>query len=152
MGIVILSFLVIIFLVFAGLFLLFRKYGSRKSPFINLYYWITAVVITPLLYIGLLFIYLSISSSYERIGFDKENWAENRDSRYIYVEDLVDNNKLIGLTSTELKSMLSDADHEDDSTIIYYIGYSPQHFFNMDPDWLVTDLVNDKVSNAYVRE
>ena len=152
MGIVVLSFLVITVLVFAGLFLVFRKYSSRKNPLSNLYYWITALVVTPCLYIGLILIWLFVSSSYERKEFDKEKWEENRDSRYVYVEDLIVGEKLIGLTSSELKIMLGEADHEDDSTMIFYIGYSPEHFFNMDPDWLETDLIDGKVSNVNVRE
>ena len=152
MGILVLSFLVTSVLVFVGLFLLFRKYSSRKKPLSNLYYWITAIVATPCLYIGFLLIWLVVSSSYERKEFDKENWAENRDTRYVYVEDLVDGEKLIGLTSSELKSMLGEADHENDSTMTFYIGYSPKHFFNMDPDWLETNLIDGKVNNVYVRE
>lgn len=152
MGIVFLSFLVTAVLVFAGLFLLFRKYSSRINPLSNLYYWVSAIVATPCLYIGFLLVWFLISSSYERKEFDKENWAENRDDRYVYVEDLVDGDKLIGLTSQELKGMLGDADLEDDSTMIFYIGYSPKHFMNMDPDWLETELIAGKVSNVYIRE
>lgn len=81
-----------------------------------------------------------------------EKWTESRDSRYLYVEDLVDDEKLIGLTSSELKSMLGEADHEDDSTMIFYIGYSPKYFLNMDPDWLETTLINGRVSKVNVRE
>lgn len=152
MGIVVLSFLVTSVLVFASVFLLFRKFSPRKKPFSNSYYWITAIVATPCLYIGFLLIWFVGSSSYESKEFDKDNWAEKRDSRYEYVEDLLDGEKLIGLTSSELKSMLGEADHEDDSTMIFYIGYSPEHFLNMDPDWLETALIDGKVSAVYVRE
>lgn len=152
MGIVVLSFFVIAVLVFTGLFFLFRKYISRTKPMSSLYYWITAIVATPVFYIGFLFIWFFASSSYETQEFNKENWTENRDSRYVYVDDLIDSEKLIGLTSSELKSVLGEADYEDDSTMSFYIGYSPKHFLNMDPDWLETDLIDGKVSTAYVRE
>ena len=128
MGIVVLSLFVTTFLVFTGLFLLFRKYRPGKNPLSNLYYWISAIVAIPFLYIGFILIWFFVSSSYERKEFDKVDWAENRDSRYEYVEDLVDGEQLIGLTSSELKSMLGEADHEDDSTMTYYIGYSPKHW------------------------
>ena len=152
MGIVVLSLFVTTLLVFTGLFLLFRKYRPRKNPLSNLYYWISAIIATPSLYIGFILIWFFVSSSYERKEFDKVNWAENRDSRYEYVDDLVDGEKLIGLTSSELKSMLGEADHEDDSTMTYYIGYCPKHFLNMDPDWLETDLIDGRVCNVNVRE
>ena len=122
MGIVVLSFFVTTVLVFAGLYLLFRKYSSRKNPLSNVYYWLAAIVATPGFYIMFLFIWFFFSSSYERKEFDKESWANNRDSRYVYVEDLIEGEKLIGLTGDELKSMLGEADYEDDSTITFYIG------------------------------
>ncbi len=152
MGLLVLSLLVTAVLVFAGLFLLFGKYASGKNPLRNLYYWITAIVAIPCFYTGFLLIWFLVSSSYERKAFDKENWAQNRDSRYVYVEDLIDGEKLIGLTGSKLKMMLGKADYEDDSTMIFYIGYSPRHFLNMDPDWLETNLPEGKVSNVYVRE
>ena len=33
-----------------------------------------------------------------------------------------------------------------------YIGYSPKVFLNSDPDWIITDLIEGKVSKTYVRE
>ncbi len=65
---------------------------------------------------------------------------------------MIESKKLIGLTSGELKSLLGEADYEDDSIISFYIGYSPKHFLNMDPDWLKTNLIDGKVSNTYIRE
>jgi hypothetical protein len=47
--------------------------------------------------------------------------------------------------------MLGEADQTDDSTFVYYIGYSPNVFLNMDPDWLVTELTDGKVSYVYIR-
>ena len=152
MGIVVLSFFVTTVLVFAVLYLLFRKYSSRKNPLSNVYYWLAAIVATPGFYIMFILIWFFVSSSYERKEFDKESWTNNRGSRYVYVEDLIEGEKLLGLTGNELKSMLGEADHEDDSTMTFFIGYSPEHFLNMDPDWLVTDLTDRKVSEAYVRE
>jgi len=152
MGTVILSILFTIILVFSGLFFLFRKYRSHTNPLRNLYYWITAIVATPIFYIGFLFIWFFASPSYETQEFNKEKWTENRNSRYVYVDNLIDREILIGLTSSELKSILGEADYEDDSTMSFYIGYTPKHFLNMDPDWLVNELINGKVNNVYVRE
>ncbi len=152
MGIVFLSFLLTVVLVFTGLFFLFRKYNSKTNPLSSPYYWITAIVATPCFYIGFLFLWFLVSSSYEKKEFDKENWTENRESRYVYVDDLIEGEKLIGLTGSELKNMLGETDYEDDSTMSFYIGYSPKTFFNMDPDWLETDLTDGIVSRAYVRE
>lgn len=152
MGIVVLSFLLISVLVFTGLFLLFKKYSSGKSPLSNLYYWLTAFFVTPSLYVVVLLVWFLLSSTYERKPFNQEQWTESRDSRYVYVDDLVDGNKLIGLTSTELKSLLGEADFRGDTTVGFYIGYSPQYLLNMDPDWLEADLIDGKVTAVRIRE
>lgn len=152
MGIVFLSLLLTAMLIFIGLFFLFRKKNSNKNPLSNLYFWITAIVAIPCFYIGLLFFWFLVSSSYESKEFDTENWADNRDSRYVYVDDLIDGQKLIGITSSEIKSMLGETDYEDDSTMRFYIGYSPKTFLNMNPDWLEIVFIDGKVSKAYVRE
>ncbi len=152
MGIVGLSFLITAVLVFTGLFFLFRKYSSKTKPLSSLNYWVTGVFATPAIYIGILFLWLLASSSYELQEFNKESWTNNRDSRYEYVDDLINSEKLIGLTNRELEDMLGKADYEDDSTMIFYIGYTPRPFFNMDPDWLKTELIDGKVSNASVRD
>ena len=153
MGIITLSFFATAVLVFVGMFFLLKKFTTKTKPMSTLSYWITAIIATPVLYICFLFIILYISSSsYQSFEFNQENWIENTDSRYIYVDDLIKNEKLIGLTSSELKNMLGEADHEDDSIISFYIGYSPKHLLNMDPGWLVTYMIDGKVNNVYVRE
>ena len=152
MGIVILSFFVTTVLVFTGLFFLFKKYKPKTKPMGNIYYWITAIIATPAFYMGFLFIWFSASSSYEKREFNKTNWTKYSDNRYLYVDDLIENEKLIGLTSGELKNMLGEAEYENDSIISFYIGYSPKHFLNMDPDRLEAELVDGKVSNTYVRD
>jgi len=98
MGIIVLSFLVTAILVFSALFLLFRKIRSGKNPARDSRYWLTAIIATPIVYIGLLFTWFFFSSSYETKEFNKENWLEDQDTRYVYVDDLIDNEKLIGLT------------------------------------------------------
>ena len=139
-------------LVFTGLYFLFRKYTSNKNPVNNPYYWITAVVATPVVYIGLILIWFLVSSSFEAKNFDKVRWEENREYRYEYVDDLVDNKKLIGLSVIELKHMLGEADYEDDSTLSFYIGYTPKYFLNMDPDWLEINLTEKKATDVRIRK
>ena len=151
MGILLLSFLLTTLVVFITLFLLFKKFSSKKLPLSNFWYWISSFIATPLVYAGVIFVWFLISSSFEKKEFDKEIWLENRDIRYVYVDDLIDGKKLIGLTSDELKTMLGEVDYEDDSTILFYIGYSPKVFLNMNPDWLETYLVDGKVGSALIR-
>jgi amino acid transporter len=152
MGVFALSLIFVSALVFIGVFLLFKKFKSRSTPFKNPFYWVTAVIVTPVVYIGVISIWFLYTSSYEAKSFDKVDWSENRETRYEYVDDLVDNNKLIGLTKNELGEMLGEFDYEDDSLLIFYIGYSPKYFLNMDPDWLEIDLTDGKVSNVRIKQ
>ncbi len=151
MGALLISLLSTGVLVFSGVFFLFKKHSSKR-PFRNPSYWITSLLISPIIYAGIIFIWLLWSSSFTRKEFNKKEWENNRDSRYELVDDLVNNQKLIGLTMNEVKSILGEPDGEFDSTITYYIGYSPQYFLNSDPDWLELETKNQKVSNANIRE
>lgn len=152
MGIIFLSFLVTTVLIFIGFYLLFKKFSSKKKPLSSPTYWITAIFSTPIFYVGFIFLYFLISSFYETKEFDKQNWAEDTHTRYVYVDDLIDNEKLIGLTNSELINLLGEPDYEDATIMTFNIGYDPKHFLNMDPDWLETELTNGKVTNVSVRE
>ena len=152
MGLIVISFFVTALLVFTIVFLLFRKFGHGNNPFRKSYFWIASIVLTPVIYFGSLFTWFSIAASYEAQEFDKNTWQKNEESRYVFVDDLVEGEKLIGLSRDELESMLGKADYEDDSTMTYYLGYSPGVYLNMDPDWLVSDLTDGKVSYVYIRE
>lgn len=152
MGTIVLLLFVTAILVFTGLYFVFKKFSSKSNPTTNILYWITSMVATPVIFIVVLFSWFSVTSSYQTLEFNKTSWTEKRDSRYVYVDDLIDNQKLIKLNSDELKSLLGEPDYEDDTIATFYIGYSPKHFLNMDPDWLETDLEDGKVRSAVVRE
>jgi hypothetical protein len=152
MGLILSSFISISVLVFSGFYVYFKAKNPTKNPFDTSFYWITSFLSTPVLYVGMIFIWLFISSSYENKIFIEDDWAKNRETRYEYVQDLVENHKLMGITRSELKAKLGEADQEDDSIMTFYIGYSPDHFFNMDPDWLEVVLRDGKVKEVRVRE
>lgn len=152
MGILIISFLITAVFVFVLLYFIFRKYTSVTNPSKSIGYWLSVVVATPVLYFGIICIWLLLSSQYDAKIFNEENWSTNENTRYEYVDDLIENEKLIGLTIAEVKAMLGEEDNIDDSTITYYIGYSPKYFLNMDPDWLEAKLVDGKVQSVRIRE
>ncbi|MCP4458434.1 MAG: hypothetical protein GY816_10495 [Cytophagales bacterium] len=152
MGLVSLTFLGTAALVFTGLYFLFRKFGSGASPTSNGFFWLSAIIGMPVIYSGIIFMWFLISSSYERKPFDKESWTTERDSRYVFIDDLVENDKLIGLSSGQIQNTLGEVEYEDDSTMIFYIGYDPKIFMNMDPDWLEIHLIEGEVIRVEVRE
>ena len=150
MGIILISILIVSVLAFLVTLFFFKRFRPSINPYKNPFYWITAIVMIPIIYVGLLSIWFAVSSSYPERSFDKRKWADERNSRYEYVDDLVKNKKLIGLTSLEVKSMLGEPDSENDSTMTFYIGYSPKYFFNSDPDWLELEFNTGQVYNSRI--
>ena len=150
MGILMLSLLLVATITFILTFSLFKKFNPGSTPLEKPLFWVIAIIATPLLYAACLFSWFTISSSYPDRTFDKAAWENNLDTRYEYVHDLITNQKLIGNTITETKNMLGEPDSESDSTLIYYIGYSPKYFLNSDPDWLEIALKDGKVARLQV--
>lgn len=130
--------------------LIFKKinptWNSLKNPFL----WLTTFFMTPIIYVGLIFTWISFETYYPEKDFDKEKWADNLEKRYEYADDLVDNDKLIGLTKKEIKEMLGEPEYENEKTMTYYIGFSPRHLFGIDPDYLEIDFEDGKAHETRI--
>lgn len=146
---IILIIWVIVFLL--GYFIL-RKIRPNKNHFKNPILWIISIITSPVIYIGLIFLWITLSTQYPHKDFNKEKWNSDIESRFEYADDLVDNNLLIGLTKTEVETMLGEPDSENANTLTYYIGFSPRHFIGIDPDWLEIKFENGKVINVRIYE
>lgn len=129
-------FLVLAVPVFFVVKWIFDKINPSRNSLKNPFLWLTTIVVTPIIYIGLIYTWILLSTYYPERDFDKEAWANNREKRYEYADDLVDNHKLIGLSKKDVIEMLGEPESENDSTIKYYIGYSPRHIISIDPDYL----------------
>lgn len=151
-GIFAFSLLIAVVLTFILIYFLFRLIRPEKKQVKSSLFWLSVLIATPLLYAGFLWIWFLISSSYPERSFDKTAWIENKEKRYEYVDDLVDHSKLIGLMKSEIKEILGKPDNENDSTLTYYIGYSPRYFLNNDPDWLEIQLDNGETINTIILE
>lgn len=146
----ILIMLVIAIVVFIIAFLILRKIQPTKNHFKNPVLWITTIVSTPLIYIGLIFLGIIIATHYPQRDFNQEKWIKEKETRYEYADDLVDNEKLIEQTKTQIREMLGEPDYETDKTITYYIGFSPRNFIGIDPDWLEIEFINGKASKVKI--
>ncbi len=132
------------------LYLVFKKTGVKDSPLASLRYWVSLLLIVILLVAGMVGAYYLASSTFEKKPFNQQAWVENEDNRYAYVDDLISGEKLMGLSVAEVKELLGTPDYENDSTLIFNIGYSPEVFLNQTPDWLVTTISEEKVSSVHV--
>lgn len=151
MGLVILSFLFVTLIVSSVVYFFFRKKNANSSPIKNPFYWIISFIASPIVFVGVIMIWFFISTSVEKKEFNKSSWIDNPDYRYELVDDLIVNNKLIGLTHKEVNNLLGEADYVHESITGYNIGYSNEVFMNLDPDWLEIEFESGKVKNATVR-
>ena len=150
MGLLAITLLTITAITFILAYLLFRFIKPGKNHLKNPAYWITSAFLTPVMFALILFIWFKVSSSYPELEFDKLEWADNSETRYQYADDLVDNDKLVGLNKTEVIQLLGEASAENDSMLTYYIGYSPKYFFNSDPDWLEIGFQDEIAINSKI--
>ena len=130
--------------------LIFKKVNPSwtrlKSPFL----WLTTIFATPVIYVGLIFTWISIETYYPKRDFDKEKWAINIEKRYEYADDLVDNEKLIGLSKQEIKEILGEPESETENSMTYYLGFSPRHFIGIDPDYLEINFKDNKAKTTRI--
>ena len=125
--------------------LIFKKINPTWNKFRNPFLWLTTFFATPVIYVGLFFIWSAFATYYPERDFDKEKWTENLEKRYEYADDLVDNQKLIGLSRQKIEEMLGKPEYEKENSMTYYIGFSPRNLFGIDPDFLEIEFKDGKV-------
>jgi len=107
--------------------------------------WIGTLIATPVIYVGLIYLWLSISSYFPTTEFDKENWISNKEKRYEMSHDIIESNMLIGKTKQEVIDILGDDGNKMESDEWYYsLGFVPR-FMTIDPDVLNIKFANGKV-------
>lgn len=124
--------------------LIFKKINPTWNRLKNPFLWLTTLFVTPIIYVGLILTWISIETYYPERDFDKTKWADDIEKRYEYADDLVDNEKLIGLSRQEVKEMLGEPEHETENSMTYYIGFSPRNFIGIDPDYLEINFKDNK--------
>jgi hypothetical protein len=106
---------------------------------------IPTVIFSPLLYIGIIMIWLFSVSYYPKTDFNKQEWNENKKERYKMSNDIIKSEILIGKTKEEVIELLgNDSYFYDESHIAYDLGFVPG-LFNIDPDVLDIYFENGKV-------
>lgn len=112
---------------------------------------LVTIVLTPVIYVGLILAWFAFATYYPERDFDKEKWETDIEKRYEMADDLVDNGKLIGKTREEIKELLGQEEvNLDSSRWTYYIGFKPS-IIGIDPDILEVEFKDDKVSKSWTR-
>ncbi|GAB5408140.1 MAG: hypothetical protein BalsKO_05050 [Balneolaceae bacterium] len=119
--------------------------NDRNRKFLAL---IPTVILSPIIYVGLVMIWIFSISYYPTSEFDQNEWDSNVEERYKMSEDIIESKMLIGKTRDEVTQILgNDFITNSESEITYELGHVPG-LFNIDPDYLDIKLENGKVVNV----
>lgn len=111
-----------------------------------------AIALTPIIYLGLVLIFMFSVSYYPKHEFDKTIWFAQPDQRYEMSEYIIESDLLIGKTKVEIIELLGkDYASNNEKEIIFILGFVPG-LFNIDPDILVISFENNKVIKVIQRE
>jgi len=122
------------------------NFGNDKNrKFIAL---IPTIFLSPIIYIGLIYLWIFSVSYYPSNDFDKQVWEINIEERYKMSEDIIESKILIGKTKEEITELLGqDFYSYNENHIAYELGFVPG-LFNIDPDVLDIYFENGKVTKV----
>lgn len=97
--------------------------------------WITTIIFTPLIYAGIICLFIFVLFYYPNKDFDASKWRNDSENRFEMSKDLIENKLLIGKTKVQVENMLGKTQNFNDSLWIYELGFVPS-LGNIDPDIL----------------
>ena len=106
---------------------------------------IPTLILSPIVYIGLIYLWIFSISYYPTDDFDKQMWQSNPEERYKMSENIIESKILIGKTKREIIELLgNDYYSYSENHIAYGLGFVPG-LFTIDPDVLDIYFENGKV-------
>ena len=106
---------------------------------------IPTIFLSPIIYVGLIYLWIFSISYYPSNDFDQTEWKTNAEERYKMSEDIIESKMLIGKTKEEIIELLGNDFYSDSENHIgYELGFVPG-LFNIDPDILDIYFKNEKV-------
>ena len=123
----------------------FKKFVKADKLRIGLT-WLGTIILTPIIYLGLIFIFINIIFYEPKRDFDKERWFADKAKRYEMRDDIVESEMLKAKNKKEIIDLIGLPDFGSDSTDIwnYDLGTSGAGFGWQFNSLLVT-FDNDKV-------
>lgn len=113
---------------------------------------IPTFILSPLIYVGLIMIWIFSISYHPTNEFNQTEWNSNVEERYKMSEDIIESRILIGKTHNEVIEILgTDFSSKNERSITYELGHVPG-LFNIDPDYLEIKLENGIVVSVYQYE
>ncbi len=127
----------------------FKRYfkNDRKRKVASI---IATLIVTPIIYIGIVFIWIIGLLSYPESDFDQQKWNENKEKRYELSQDIIESKMLIGKTKTEVRQLLGDEGNSNESDRwTYNLGYLPGIVINDEgQDVLEVNFKNGRVAKV----
>ncbi len=110
------------------------KIGTIKNrKFLAL---IPTAILSPILYVGIIMIWIFSMAYYPKSDFDQHEWMVNQEERYKMTDDIIESEFLIGKTKEEVMELLGkDFYSYNENHMAYDLGFVPG-LFNIDPDVL----------------
>jgi hypothetical protein len=113
--------------------------------------WLITIVVTPVVYVGIIICWIAYTSYYPRRDFNKSKWETDVETRYEMTDDLIESRQLLSRSKDEVRQLLGE-DGMDSTSVrwTYYIGFRPG-LLNFDPDVLEIEFKDNKVSTCRTR-
>jgi hypothetical protein len=92
----------------------FRKRIADKSKR-NISALVSTIILTPLIYLGLIVIFIYLISREPSSDFDKSKWLTDREGRFAMGDDIVKSKILIGKDTNQVKQLLGQPTWQDSS-------------------------------------
>lgn len=126
----------------------FVKWGIGSERNRNLNAIIMTVILSPMVYIGIITVWISMACHYTSREFDEAGWNTNVYERYRMSRDIISSEMLIGKTLEEVIEILGeDVSIDGEEHVVYYLGFVPS-ILAIDPDVLDIYFRNGQVTRV----
>ena len=85
----------------------------------RIFTWVTTIILTPIIYIGLISLFIFWMAYTPSKDFDKSQWFADRESRFEMADDIIKTEMLIGKDTNQVKQILGDPNLCGDTTLIW---------------------------------
>lgn len=111
--------------------------------------WLATIFLTPIIYVGLVLLWVFSISYYPTHDFDRQKWLNDKDKRYELSGNLIKSKMLIGKSKIEIRQLLGDESDNKDSFNVWTFGLGIRPaLFNIDDSYLQVEFLEDKVINV----
>ena len=111
--------------------------------------WTATIIATPLIYVGLILLWIFSISYYPNRDFNKQKWFGDEDKRYELSKDIIASKMLIGKTKLQVRQILGDESDNKDSFNVWTFGLGVRPaLFNIDDSYLQVEFDSNKVVNV----